>query len=106
MNCHTLARADRPDIRLLADYYKRKAIIPWKRIHRVPDYAYFSHVSHVGKGIECESCHGLMEETVKVSQVNSFTMGSCLTCHRNAQEKLPYLENVQNGPDHCWACHR
>ncbi|MCW9094250.1 MAG: hypothetical protein OQJ74_00225 [Ignavibacteriaceae bacterium] len=33
-------------------------------------------------------------------------MNSCLNCHRNAHDRLPYLKNVNNGPDNCWACHR
>jgi len=41
-----------------------------------------------------------------VGQMNSFVMSACLDCHRNAQAKLPYLKQVKNGPDNCWACHR
>jgi len=41
-----------------------------------------------------------------VSQVSSFTMGSCLNCHRNAHTKLPDLKNINLGPQYCSACHR
>jgi len=90
MNCHTVARKDRPEI----------------RIHRVPEYAYFSHRVHVNKGIDCVECHGEIPETEKVGQVQSFTMASCLNCHRNAHERMPELKNINNGPEYCWACHR
>lgn len=106
MNCHSVARKDRPEIIKLTKYYNEGTPLIWKRIHKVPDYAYFNHSIHVVKGIECQSCHGPVEEMDKVGQMNPFTMGDCLACHRNAQEKLPYLKEVKNGPDNCWACHR
>jgi len=106
MNCHSVARKDKPEIIKLTDYYKSGKAIKWVRIHKVPDYAYFNHSVHVNKGIDCASCHGKVETMDKVTQVASFTMGDCLDCHRNAHDKLPYLKNVNEGPEHCWACHR
>jgi len=106
MNCHTQARTDKPEIIKLKEYYDQGKMIPWKRVHKVPDYAYFNHSVHVNKGILCVSCHGEVTQMVKIAQVNPFTMGACLECHRNAQQRLPYLQNVKNGPEYCWACHR
>lgn len=106
MNCHKVARTDRPEIVKLTQYYNEGRPIPWKRVHRTADYAYFNHSVHVNKGIQCVSCHGNVEMMDKVSQVNSFTMGACISCHRNAQSRLSYIKNVKNGPDYCWACHR
>ncbi|QQS34591.1 MAG: cytochrome c3 family protein [Ignavibacteriales bacterium] len=106
MNCHTIARKDRPDIIKLTEYYNEGKPIEWKRIHKVPDYAYFNHSVHINKGIDCTSCHGEIMQMEKVGQMNSFTMASCLNCHRNAHDQLPYLEKVNLGPDNCFACHR
>jgi len=106
MNCHSIARKDQPEIIKLTDYYKTGKALEWKRIHKVPDYAYFNHSVHVNKGIDCTSCHGDIAQMDKVGQMNSFTMGACLDCHRNPHEKMPYLKEVKNGPDNCWACHR
>lgn len=114
MGCHTLARTDSPEIIKLKEYYDQGKPLPWKRIHKVPDFAYFNHSVHVNKGVECQSCHGDVQsmDTLQVDpfkstgQVNSFTMGACLNCHRNAHEKLPYLKDIKNGPDNCTTCHR
>lgn len=106
MNCHSIARTDKPEIVKLTQYYKSNKPIPWQRIHKVPDYAYFNHSVHINKDIQCESCHGDVASMDKVAQVNPFTMADCLSCHRNAQQRLPYLQNVKNGPEYCWACHR
>jgi hypothetical protein len=106
MNCHTVARKDRPEIIKLTQYYQKENPIPWKRVYRVPDYVYFNHSVHVNKGIKCETCHGNVKEMPVLEQVKGFTMTACLDCHRNAQENLPYLKNIKNGPENCAACHR
>ncbi len=106
MNCHSVARKDRPAIQKLTSYYNEGKALHWKRIHRVPDFVYFNHSVHVNSGIDCSSCHGDVRQMQKIAQMNSFTMAACLDCHRHPQEKLPYLKNVKNGPDNCYACHR
>ena len=58
MNCHSLVKTDSPEIQKLKDYYTKGIAIEWKRIHRVPDFAYFNHSVHVNKGIDCSNCHG------------------------------------------------
>src|SRR4030042_3871820 len=87
MNCHTVARKDRPEIIKLTKYYEEGKALPWKRVHKVPDFAYFNHSIHVNKGIDCTNCHGNIANMEKVSQMNSFVMASCLDCHRNAHEQ-------------------
>lgn len=107
MNCHTQARTDREQIKKLKEYFDSGEPIPWKRVHKVPDYAYFNHSAHVNKGIECEECHGNVASMEKVAQVHSFTMGNCLSCHREAHERMPELKDQINiGPEYCNACHR
>ena len=114
MGCHSLARVDKPEIQKLTQYYNENKPLPWKRIHRVPDFAYFNHSVHVNKGIICQDCHGEVQnmDTVannkfkSIGQVNSFTMGACLECHRTAQAKFPNLPNLNKGPENCGTCHR
>ena len=106
MNCHTIARKDKPEIIKLTKYYKEGKALPWKRVHRVPDFVYFNHSVHVNMGIDCVHCHGDVRQMKKITEVHSFTMAACLSCHRNAHERLPELKNIKNGPDYCFACHR
>jgi hypothetical protein len=106
MNCHAIARKNSPEIIKLTKYYNEGIPIPWKRVHRVPDYAYFNHSVHVNRGIECISCHGKVEEMDGAVQVSEFTMGACLNCHRNVKDQLKNIQNLEKGPDNCWACHR
>jgi hypothetical protein len=106
MNCHTVARKDRPEIIKLAKYYNDGAVLPWKRVHKTPDFVFFNHSVHVNKGIDCVNCHGDVKQMEKIMQTNSFTMAACLDCHRNAHEKLPDVQDIRKGPDNCFACHR
>ena len=106
MNCHSMARKKQPEIIKLTKYYEENTPIPWKRIHKIPEYAYCNHSVHVNKGIKCETCHGNIADMEKVSQMKGWTMTACLDCHREPRQFLPYLENVKNGPTNCAACHR
>jgi len=106
MNCHSVAKKSSPEIVKLTEYHEKNEALPWKAVHKVPEYAYFSHVAHVSKGIECASCHGDVQNMEVVKQVNAFTMSNCLNCHRNAPSILTYVKDIQKGPDNCNTCHR
>ena len=110
MNCHTLARTDRPEIVKLTSYYKENKPLEWNRIHKVPQFVYFNHSSHVNKQIDCVNCHGDVKSMDVVGQANSFTMGACLSCHRQPEKKISNYEeikaNLKKGPENCSACHR
>lgn len=106
MNCHSVARKDKPQIIKLTQYYNSNKPIPWKRIYKIPDYAYFNHSVHINRKIECISCHGDVKQMDVINQVKPFTMTACLDCHRKPHEYLPYLEIVNLGPENCSACHR
>jgi hypothetical protein len=106
MNCHSAARKNSPEIIKLTKYYNQGIPVPWKRIHRLPDYVYFNHSVHVNKGIDCFNCHGIIKNMDVVQQIKSFTMASCLDCHKNIHKYLPNLTAINNGPTNCFACHR
>ncbi len=107
MNCHTVAKKNSEHIKKLTKFYNEGKAMEWKRIHKIPDYAYFNHSVHVNKGIECQACHGQVERMDKLSQVESLTMGACLNCHRDAHSKSMMLKDSSaRGPEHCNTCHR
>jgi hypothetical protein len=82
MNCHLVARTDRPAVQMLTSLYQADQTVPWVRVHRLPDYVYFSHRWHVAKGIACQTCHGPVETMETIRQVNTLKMGWCIRCHR------------------------
>jgi mono/diheme cytochrome c family protein len=82
--------------------------IEWVRIHNLPDHVYFNHAQHVSVGkLECQTCHGPIEEMEKVYQYSPLSMGWCINCHRETSVQFQdneyyksyerYHEELQNG---------
>ena len=47
---------------------------------------YFNHAQHVtAGGVECQTCHGPIEEMEVAYQYSSLTMGWCINCHRETE---------------------
>jgi hypothetical protein len=64
-------------------YTGKQKPIEWVRIHNLPDLAYFNHSQHVNvAGVECQTCHGPIQEMDVVKQYSLLTMGWCIECHR------------------------
>ena len=72
--------------------------IEWVRIHNLPDFAYFNHSQHViVAGVECQTCHGPVEEMETMEQFAPLTMGWCINCHRETNVKVAgneYYEKI------------
>ena len=64
------------------EYWQRQETIPWVRIHKLPEHVKFPHSTHVQAGLECQTCHGPVQEMEKVYQFSSLQMGWCIDCHR------------------------
>lgn len=87
--------------------YEEKPI-KWVRIHNLPDLAYFNHSQHVvAGGLECQDCHGPVEEMEVLAQHSELTMGWCINCHRETEVQTAdndYYEEMhrkfkENHPD-------
>lgn len=72
--------------------------VEWVRIHNLPDFAYFNHSQHVTVGqIECQTCHGPVEEMEIMYQYSPLTMGWCVNCHRETNVRMEgndYYEKI------------
>ena len=129
MNCHNQIKTDSPEIQKLTQYHEQNIPVPWVKVHKLPDYAYFDHSAHVNKGVSCVECHGRVDKMEKVRQTKSLSMGFCLDCHRNPaprvrdksevtrlgwkppQDSLQYREYIMkkyhiNPREDCSTCHR
>ena len=77
-----------PETRTYIEGYDKKPI-KWVRIHNLPDHAYFNHSQHVvAGGLECQECHGPVEEMDVLYQYSELTMGWCVECHRETEVKM------------------
>ncbi|NJM94561.1 MAG: c-type cytochrome [Cytophagales bacterium] len=98
MNCHSQIKTESPEILKIYAAIEEQKPIEWVRIHNLPDLAYFNHEQHVSVGqLECQTCHGPIEEMDVVKQHTTLTMGWCINCHRNTEIKTDgnaYYDNL------------
>lgn len=95
MGCHKITALDKPEVKKLHEYWKNKEPIPWVRVHKIPDFAYFTHRRHVSRGFDCRVCHGEVEKMERVQRVSPLKMGWCVECHKQ-----------NNASRDCLICHR
>ncbi len=69
----------------------------WVKIHNLPDHVYFNHSQHtkVG-GVQCQNCHGNIQEMDKVYQASELSMGWCINCHRQSKVQFNYNDSTGN----------
>lgn len=103
MNCHKYVQATEkyngeisPEIQKIytaldyspetQKYGENTRPIEWVRIHNLPDLAYFNHSQHVKvAGIDCQKCHGPIQEMAEVYQYSPLTMKWCINCHKETE---------------------
>ncbi|MEQ8583018.1 MAG: cytochrome c3 family protein [Marinoscillum sp.] len=115
MNCHTAIKTESPEIQKIyaaidydpstGEYGDNTKPIEWVRVHNLPDLAYFNHSQHVEVGgLECQTCHGPVEEMDVVYQYSTLTMGWCINCHRetevNTKDNEYYTKLVELHAEH------
>ena len=100
MGCHKIAAADKPEIQKLSGYFQRGEQVPWVEVYWLPDHVKFNHKRHVRAGIECQSCHGPVQEMAVVYQYPSLKMGWCVSCHRQRLD-----DPVHPATMDCVVCH-
>ena len=111
MGCHQMFPKEYDElegIQILKEHWEQKKPIVWKQIHRLPEHVKFRHNRHIQAGVECQTCHGPVEEIDKMHMVEDtkwwfyglptakLEMGWCIQCHR---------ENNQQATQDCLACH-
>ncbi|MDN5941549.1 MAG: cytochrome c family protein [Nitrospira sp.] len=95
LSCHrNLVEETTETLKLLA-YWENKEPIPWIRLHRLPDFVYFTHEMHLRTGLQCVNCHGQVKEMSSTPRAASYEMGWCLSCHQQ-----------NGGSQDCLTCHK
>ena len=88
MGCHKFVNTDADAIRFLTHKYENNEPIEWIKVHDLPDHVRFSHRVHKFAGLECQECHGPIEEMEVVHQHAPLQMGWCIGCHREKQASI------------------
>jgi mono/diheme cytochrome c family protein len=70
--------------------------IEWIKIHNLPDHVYFNHSQHTVAGkVQCQTCHGNIQEMDEVKQFAELSMGWCVNCHR--ETKVDFGDSTGTG---------
>lgn len=101
MNCHILIRegthSGKFEIAKIFDATENNKPVQWIRIHNLPDFVFFSHAQHVTVAkIDCQKCHGQVQNMDITSQHSDLSMGWCVNCHRDTKvnfQNNPYYDN-------------
>lgn len=96
LNCHGVIRTGTNsgsfEINKIHRAAKTGEPVRWVRIHKLPEHSFFSHAQHANvAGIECQKCHGPVEEMHILRQHEDLSMGWCINCHR--ETAVPFMEN-------------
>ena len=77
-------------------YTEQGKPVEWIKIHNLPDHVYFSHAQHIRAGkVQCQTCHGPIQEMNEVRQFAELSMGWCINCHRTT--KVDFPDSTGNG---------
>ena len=100
MNCHDPKKANvkgnSPALAPVRESFLTGRPVGWKRVHKLPEFAYFNHAVHVNKGVSCVECHGKVNEMKIVREDQPLSMGWCLRCHDNPTRSLRPVGEVTN----------
>ena len=93
------------EITKLRGYVERGEQIPWRRIYKISDHAHFPHMRHVNAGLQCQECHGEVQNMGVIVERDPAwggdNMGWCIDCHL---EPDPETGQAQASVD-CSVCH-
>lgn len=129
MNCHKTILKDSPRLEVVRHSAESGEAIPWVRVHKLPDFAFFDHSAHLAAGVGCVSCHGRVDQMKVVRIAEPMSMAWCLECHRAPTRHLRPKSEITNmgwdarvasydprtdpgrtrqptPPTHCSGCHR
>ena len=94
MNCHAELWTDAPLLQPIRESWRSGTPVRWRRVHDLPDFAYFDHSIHLAKGIGCASCHGRVDEMALMRKDQTLFMSWCLDCHRNPKPHVRPREEL------------
>ncbi len=94
MTCHSQLFTSEPVLAPLLHAFRTGAPLAWNRVNDLPDFVYFDHSIHVGKGVGCVECHGRVDRMPLLQRTASLDMQWCLDCHRDPAPHLRPLEKV------------
>jgi hypothetical protein len=78
------------DFKTLTYHTEDAKPVEWIKIHNLPHHVFFSHAQHTAAGkVQCQTCHGPIQQMDEVHQFAPLSMGWCINCHRTTKVDFP-----------------
>jgi hypothetical protein len=94
MSCHSQIWSDSPMLEPVRASFQTGQALHWTRVHDLPDFVYFDHSIHLGKGVGCATCHGRVDQMPLMLAEHNLLMEWCLDCHRMPERYVRPREYV------------
>jgi len=88
MSCHSQIWTNSPLLEPVRKSYEDKTPIVWNKVNTVPEFVNFNHSIHVARGVNCNQCHGPVNDMQITFKGRAFQMQWCLQCHRSPEHYL------------------
>jgi hypothetical protein len=88
MSCHSQIWTNSPLLEPLRQSYETGTPLRWVQVNKLPEFVYFNHSIHVSRGLNCNTCHGPVQDMQITWKGNAFQMAWCLECHRAPERYL------------------
>ena len=94
MSCHSQIWTNNQLLKPLRDSYADGTPLRWSKVNKVPEFVFFNHSIHIQRGINCNQCHGPVQEMNITWKGKPFWMSWCLECHKEPERYLYRDESV------------
>ena len=94
MSCHSQIWTNSPLLEPIRTSYETGTPIKWNKVNKLPDFVFFNHSIHVNRGLNCNTCHGPMQDEHITAKGNAFQMSWCLDCHRAPERYLNWNKDI------------
>lgn len=91
MTCHSVIWTNSPLLEPVRKSYAEGTPLIWNKVNKVPEFVYFDHSIHLARGINCNTCHGPVQDMHITWKGKTLSMMWCLECHREPEN---YLRNA------------
>jgi len=88
MSCHSQIWTNSPLLEPVRKSYEDNTPIVWNKVNTVPAFVNFNHSIHIARGINCNQCHGPVNDMQITFKGRAFQMQWCLQCHRSPEHYL------------------
>ncbi len=92
MSCHSQIWTNSPLLEPVRQSYETGRPIQWNLVNAIPQFVFFNHSIHVARGINCNTCHGAVQNMNITWKGNAFQMAWCLQCHRAPERYIGDLK--------------